>query len=302
MKSKTLKKTISIICLSFVFVFYAVDELYSQTAGAVAGTIDYQISGGGIGSSSGSVLRVGGSKLSYWGGSINLTSGSGQGYSGDINMTIGSAGSTAGSINLYGNIKIGTNSSTIPLTISNTGDIRTSGKVQGSAFYDNDQGNYYLDPANTTLSLKTAGPVQVSKLVDFNSTEYYLDPSSTTTSLLVAGSVGIGRTSVPSGYKLAVAGNIIAEKVVVKLQSAGWPDYVFNNDYKVKSLAEIESFIKANNHLEGVPSAAQVSSNGIDVAEMNAILLKKVEEMTLLMIEQDKAIKSLQVKLGSIQE
>lgn len=102
------------------------------------------------------------------------------------------------------------------------------------------------------------------------------------------GSVGIGCTDT-KGYKLAVAGNMVAEKVVVKSQS-NWSDVVFSDNYKTASLQEIELFIKANGHLESVPTEAEVKEKGIDVGEMNAILLKKIEEMTLLLIEQDKKI------------
>ena len=80
-----------------------------------------------------------------------------------------------------------------------------------------------------------------------------------------------------------------------------WSDYVFDSKYKLKSLDEIENFIKDNKHLPDVPSAKQVIEQGIDVAQMNAILLKKVEELTLLMIEQNKIIKNLQSKVNEIQ-
>jgi hypothetical protein len=100
------------------------------------------------------------------------------------------------------------------------------------------------------------------------------------------GNVGIG-TNDPKGYKLAVAGKTITEEVVVKLQ-ANWPDYVFSPEYKLPSLLEVEKFIKANKHLPEVPSAEEVKENGLSVGEMNLILLKKVEELTLHLIQQNK--------------
>lgn len=106
------------------------------------------------------------------------------------------------------------------------------------------------------------------------------------------GNVGIG-TNDPKGYKLAVAGKTITEEVVVKLQST-WPDYVFEQDYKLPSLSELEQYINTNKHLPEVPSAAEVKENGLSVGEMNAILLKKVEELTLYLIEQNKKIDQLQ--------
>ncbi len=98
------------------------------------------------------------------------------------------------------------------------------------------------------------------------------------------GNMGIGITTVPTGYKLAVKGSMIAEKVVVKL-NANWPDYVFEKGYPLRTLREVEDFIKVYSHLPEVPSAAEVKENGQDLAEMNKLLLKKIEELTLYMIE-----------------
>jgi hypothetical protein len=67
-------------------------------------------------------------------------------------------------------------------------------------------------------------------------------------------------------------------------------DYVFEPDYKLAPLAEIEAFTKANKHLPEVPSAAEMTTQGVDVASMNMVLLKKVEELTLHAIAQEKAI------------
>ncbi|MBI9034600.1 MAG: hypothetical protein JEZ03_09040 [Bacteroidales bacterium] len=105
--------------------------------------------------------------------------------------------------------------------------------------------------------------------------------------------VAIGdATTMPGDYKLYVAGGIIAEKVRVRLQGE-WSDYVFEEDYNLLSLSEIEHFVKQNKHLPGVPSALQVEEEGIDLAEMNAVLLKKIEELTLLMIELEKKVNNL---------
>ncbi len=104
----------------------------------------------------------------------------------------------------------------------------------------------------------------------------------------LSGNLSIGTTLTPAGYKLAVGGNIIAEKVRVKLQSSGWPDYVFDKKYKLPSLQETEQFIQQHRHLPGVPSAAEVEKEGIDLGDNQATLLKKIEELTLYIIEQGK--------------
>ncbi|TKC05241.1 hypothetical protein [Pedobacter frigoris] len=100
------------------------------------------------------------------------------------------------------------------------------------------------------------------------------------------GNAGIG-TNYPNGYKLAVAGNMIAESVKVKLQGA-WPDYVFAPSYKVPTLQETEKHIKEKGHLPGIPSASEVKANGVDLGDMNAKLLQKIEELTLHLIEMQK--------------
>lgn len=110
--------------------------------------------------------------------------------------------------------------------------------------------------------------------------------------ILPDGNIGIGTQST-FGYKLAVNGTIGAREVVVEETSA-WPDYVFNNSYNLKTLNEVEQFISENGHLPEVPSVREVEENGVKLGEMNAMLLKKIEELTLYMIEQDKRIEELE--------
>jgi hypothetical protein len=102
------------------------------------------------------------------------------------------------------------------------------------------------------------------------------------------GNIGIGTTSPME--KLDVCGTIRAKEVKVDLLGACVPDYVFAKDYKLKSLQEVEDYIKQNNHLPEIPSAKEIEKNGLMLAEMNMSLLKKVEEMTLYMIMQNKFV------------
>lgn len=88
-----------------------------------------------------------------------------------------------------------------------------------------------------------------------------------------------------SNYKLFVKGGILTEEVRV---STLWADYVFNEDYNLKSLDEVEKFINDNGHLPNVPSAKQVEENGIELGEMAKIQQEKIEELTLYIIEQNK--------------
>jgi|GEM_PF-718868 len=109
------------------------------------------------------------------------------------------------------------------------------------------------------------------------------------------GDVGIGTTETGI-YKLAVAGSIRAEEVQIEHLDK-WYDCVFENDYNLPSLSDIEAFVKENKHLPEVPSEEDVMEQGINLGEMNAILLKKVEELTLHLIEQQKQIEELKKAL-----
>lgn len=100
---------------------------------------------------------------------------------------------------------------------------------------------------------------------------------------------------------MIIDGNIESKKVKVTATPGSVPDYVFKPDYKLRSLSELESFIKINSHLPNVPSAKEVETNGQDVGEMQLKLLEKIEELTLYVIEQDKKYKQLEEKLIKLQ-
>jgi Phage T4 tail fibre len=104
------------------------------------------------------------------------------------------------------------------------------------------------------------------------------------------GNVGIGTNS--PDEKLTVKGQIHALEVRIDKAGALVPDYVFANDYKLKTLSEVDSYIKANNHLPEIPSANEIEKNGLILGEMNLSLLKKVEELTLYAIEQQKKLEA----------
>lgn len=108
------------------------------------------------------------------------------------------------------------------------------------------------------------------------------------------GNVGVG-TEVPT-EKLSVKGKIRAQEI--KVETANWPDYVFKKDYELRSLDSLRLFIQENGHLPEVPNADSVESEGISLGEMNKVLLKKIEELTLYLLEKDKEIAEIKRELG----
>ena len=109
------------------------------------------------------------------------------------------------------------------------------------------------------------------------------------------GKVGIGCVNNMNDFALAVQGGVVCAKMSV-LDIDSWPDFVFGNNYKLMNLYELEHYINTNQHLPDVPAAQEVSANGIDLGEMNAILLQKVEELTLHIIELQKQIDELKAR------
>ncbi|UXX79448.1 hypothetical protein N7E81_19040 [Reichenbachiella carrageenanivorans] len=115
--------------------------------------------------------------------------------------------------------------------------------------------------------------------------------------LIVAtnGNVGIGTTS-PS-YKLHVNGDARANRFISNTNT--YADYVFEDDYRLAPLSEVEKYIKKNNHLPDIPSESEARANGVDLQEMQAKLLQKIEELTLYVIEQNKENQEMKKELES---
>lgn len=116
---------------------------------------------------------------------------------------------------------------------------------------------------------------------------------------ILNGKLQVGASGLPasnphySDCLLSVDGKLVTKKLVV---SPVWADFVFDKDYNLRHLSEVEQYINENHHLPDVPSEKDVESSGIEVGEMNAILLRKIEEMTLYIIQLEKRVNQLETK------
>lgn len=134
------------------------------------------------------------------------------------------------------------------------------------------------------------GPVIRISNADLTKDVFVVSPSGMT-------QIGVGKPKAggqAANAMLSVDGLILAKEIKVAIANTHWADYVFEKNYELIPLNRVEQFINENKHLPGVPNEKQVTENGVDVVEMNATLLKKVEELTLYLIEQNKRIEKLE--------
>lgn len=176
----------------------------------------------------------------------------------------------------------------------------TSIKPEDSFVFFNDAQNVLAGSDLMWLSYKYYQPNEIG-LLTLSSAANSSDWSKPVFSVRANGNVFVGtRTDYSltgctdcSEYKLFVKNGIKAEKVKVELASTnGWADYVFKKNYRLNTLEEVEKHIEEKGHLPNVPSAEEVVKNGINLGEMDAKLLEKIEELTLYSIEQNKQLKS----------
>ncbi|HXF90863.1 MAG TPA: hypothetical protein VNJ29_02920 [Candidatus Nitrosotenuis sp.] len=174
-------------------------------------------------------------------------------------------------------------------------DVVTTGSANGiranSSTYQNSR---YLDLATTNVNfIKATNDLYISSTAG----TLVFQPAATNKKVHVqgdlyvtsGGKMGIGTTNPQS--ELAVNGKITAKELKITL--IGWSDYVFKEGYELMPLDKLREFINANNHLPDVPSEKEVLENGINVGEMNTILVKKIEELTLYVIELKKELELL---------
>ena len=200
-----------------------------------------------------------------------------------------------------GNVGIGTLSPSRPLHI-NMGSSWTARFQSTSGYIDigpanstgahiyTDRGLFYF---NKDISL-IANP---SRIRAYQSNPFYINVgASDRIAVLSNGNVGIGTTN--PGQRLEVNGNIRAHEI--KLEISNWPDYVFDPSYELMDIDELAEFVKENRHLPGVPSEKEVLQDGLNLGEMNSLLLKKIEELTLYLLLQQKELEKLNQKIAGL--
>lgn len=144
-------------------------------------------------------------------------------------------------------------------------------------------GLYYSDPDDQFVMKSSAGDSTPSLVVDLDSNW-----------------VSIATATPKPGYELSVNGQIVCEELLVE-DSADWPDYVFQEDYRLQPLEEVEAHIKKRKHLPGIPTAAEISKNGLPIGEMQKRMMEKIEELTLHLIEQNKRMTSQDERIRQLE-
>jgi hypothetical protein len=180
--------------------------------------------------------------------------------------------------------------------------------VSGDILLGTTSGNTGIGTNSPTAQLHTTGSVRFAGLTsdttktrivvsDANGNLYYRDASTLAVNGILNADLANGSAILPS---LAVNGTISAQRL--KLSQAGWPDYVFARNYHLPALEYLEQYIQQNGHLPGIPSAAEVEKKGVDVGDNQAALLKKIEELTLYAIGQNKKLEAQAEELNTLKQ
>jgi hypothetical protein len=159
-----------------------------------------------------------------------------------------------------------------------------------------ESGSFGLGTASPTAQLHTTGSVRLAGLTE-DSTQTRVLVSDASGNLYYRSASSLAANDILRS-SLAVNGTITAKEL--RLTRQGWADYVFDSAYTLMPLKEVDGYIRVHRHLPGIPSAAEVARDGVAVGETQTALLKKIEELTLYIIEQDKKIAAQQDELQSM--
>jgi len=150
-------------------------------------------------------------------------------------------------------------------------------------------------------SINQATTTSGNRVVDMNNSNIWFNTANSTSNGKIYLGSNASYPSTTGNYKLFVEGGILTEKVKVALRSsANWADYVFANNYKLMPLKEVEKFVTINKHLPGIDSASELAAKGLDIAEMQSKQMEKIEELTLYIIQQNKALEKNQKEIEEL--
>jgi hypothetical protein len=229
--------------------------------------------------------------LNFWGGSIDMIS---QPFNPTGTVSMGSGNLFVQ--NSTRRVGVGTTTPTAKLSVINTVAERSLNVlyngISGTTQVANIESSADLSSGNDLLQMVM--PSTSSSSAAFIEAEY--GSGSIRFQVNANGHTGIGKAASTTNA-LEVCGTIRATEVIVE---TGWCDFVFEDDYRLAPLSEVESFIKSNKHLPGIPPAVEVESQGVKVAEMSRNFILKIEELTLYTIEQEKQITNLQAQIEEL--
>ncbi len=155
---------------------------------------------------------------------------------------------------------------------------------------------YVVSAADTSLyanngTINSATTTNGNRVVTMNNSNIWFQSAAADTNSKIYIGTTATYPSTTGNYKLYVEGGILTEKVKVALRStANWADYVFEKNYDLMPLKNVEEYIAIHKHLPGIDSASELAKNGLDLAEMQAKHMAKIEEMMLYIIDQNKTI------------
>ncbi len=203
-------------------------------------------------------------------------------------------------ISSNGNVGVGS-SGFVGINTSPLGKLEVYSSAGNVKFGDTAGDNVHHLSSSRDWVFNAVGKDEFTNLFTFRRTDY-ADINANTDLMVIHknGNVGIGTSVSLNNYKLAVEGTLGAREIVATM--APWADFVFKPSYQLPSLTEVESYIQTNGHLPSVPSAQEIAKDGNNLAKTDAILLQKIEELTLYLIELKKDNEQLRQEVQNLKK
>jgi len=252
-------------------------------------------------------LNINGGNFLIYGGGNGATIATGGGYPTDLSKSISfqnndSAWAVMYQASTYGELRTKFNGSILP-TRSGIYSLGLSTNKWSDLWVTNINGVAYTGGGGTGWGLSgNMGTNNTSQFIGTtdNMGLIFRTNNITRLSISASGNVGIGTTNISdTAFKLFVETGIHTRKV--KVDVSAWPDYVFDKDYELPTLSELGKFIQQNKHLPGVQSASDAEKNGIDLGNNQTILLKKVEELTLYLIQMKEENEQMKERIRKLE-